>query len=357
MVAKSEKIAVVSTGHRIPSLDGLRAVSILAVLASHYIVVPQTTFFGLVVESIGSPGVHCFFVISGFLITTLLLQESSSTGSVSLKEFYLRRAFRILPAAYLYLAIAFAAIEFGLFHPSDDRQALILAPIFLENYVTHVVWIVGHFWTLSVEEQFYLLWPFLYVALVQRNRLRVLVGVIIGVPVINLVIIRFGLPFWGRAFYSLADTLAIGCLLAVFARDARILGWLHKVVDHPLFWLILLPYVTFILIDSVHLNLVLSIAKTLVFRPFANVAIALIIFRLVTRPTAFFNNPPVTYLGRISYSLYLWQQMFCRDPRIPGLVGLACAFLCAIFSYHLVELPFLKIRKKLMHRQNRVRVA
>src|SRR5690606_26172430 len=157
---------------QIPSLDGMRAVSIMLVLFAHAASTrgfPE--FFDReVFTSLGNVGVRFFFVISGFLITTLLLRDLDRHGHVRLPLFYQRRALRILPAALAYIGLVWAAYMAGLVdlryqHLSDTHATsavpgLLHALSFTYNYKLDYNWYFNHLWSLSVEEQFYLLWPF-----------------------------------------------------------------------------------------------------------------------------------------------------------------------------------------------------
>ena len=143
----------------IASLDGLRGLSILLVLWAH---ISRTHGFpwatdSHVVASLGDLGVRVFFVISGYLITRLLLAERDKTGTVSLRGFYIRRVYRIFPAFYVFIGVIAALAWAGAItlEPGDLLHAL----TFSMNH--HIVksWWVGHLWSLSVEEQFYLTWP------------------------------------------------------------------------------------------------------------------------------------------------------------------------------------------------------
>src|SRR4051812_33176028 len=140
---------------RIPSLDGLRALSISLVLLAHF---SYSAGFPIhhspVLDLYAHYGVRIFLVISGFLITSLLLREKERTGTIDLKQFYLRRAYRLLPAAYLYLVVITI-----LFHESLTFKYLVAAYMYLTSYALHSPWVLMHLWSLSVEEQFYLLWP------------------------------------------------------------------------------------------------------------------------------------------------------------------------------------------------------
>jgi peptidoglycan/LPS O-acetylase OafA/YrhL len=203
-------VAAVSAG-RIPSLDGLRALSILLVLVGH------------LAYSTGAPireswltaayahhGVRIFFIISGFLITTLLLREREKAGSVDLKQFYIRRAYRILPVAYIYL---FAVTI--VFYNSLQKGELVLAYTYLSSYGHNLPWVLSHLWSLSVEEQFYFVWPAL-VALGSTLPRRLVWTAIVISPLCRFVLDKNGL-YQGAMFFfpSISDSLASGCLLAL----------------------------------------------------------------------------------------------------------------------------------------------
>src|SRR5438094_9463231 len=148
---------------RIPSLDGWRAVAVLLVLcvqAKRY--VHDSPLFTGLLGKCGFIGVQVFFVISGFLLTTLLLREKDRTGGVSLRQFYYRRMLRILLAYALYLLVLLVLQNHGLtYSPVNGRQwaaALTYTVNFLPGTIPGEI---SHLWSLSVEEHFYLLWPVL----------------------------------------------------------------------------------------------------------------------------------------------------------------------------------------------------
>jgi len=154
-------------GSRLSSLDGLRAVSIAGVLLAHASASTDgASETGLlkVAERAGSLGVLFFFVISGFLITTLLRREIEKTGRIDLRGFYLRRVLRIFPAFYTYLAVIAGLTASGVLNISAGE--LTAAGLHVWNYsglwgarTVDGGWFLGHFWTLALEEQFYLVWP------------------------------------------------------------------------------------------------------------------------------------------------------------------------------------------------------
>src|SRR5258708_2018236 len=155
--------------HRIPSLDGLRALSIFLVLALHSIqrleVNSPISFLWVGIFN-GATGVFIFFVISGYLITSLLLREHEKRGSISLRGFYFRRAMRILPPLYVYVGVLLLlglAGKLPIF-----KLDIISALFFFHDYALSLMWSLEHFWSLSIEEQFYLIWPVLLLYCLRR---------------------------------------------------------------------------------------------------------------------------------------------------------------------------------------------
>ena len=152
----------VGTEHRIPTLDGWRAVAIGAVMVSHGFPLSSAATrperaLSYIAGHLGGLGVALFFAIRGLLITTQLLEEREHRGRISLGAFYIRRGFRILPAAYLYLAVLAISGVCGWL--ALRRGELSSAAFFYSNYWADRSWYTAHFWSLSMEEHFYLLWP------------------------------------------------------------------------------------------------------------------------------------------------------------------------------------------------------
>jgi peptidoglycan/LPS O-acetylase OafA/YrhL len=198
------------SSQRIPSLDGLRAISIALVVLSHLAKWKHVSLSLL--ESYGELGVHVFFVLSGYLITNLLLKEYERSSTVSLRDFYVRRAFRIFPAAFVFLAVVVV-----LYWRQMRWIHIVAAFLYVANMDPLRPWIFGHLWSLSIEEQFYLLWPFA-VKKWHRHKKVILLGAFLAAPVFRTLLYCFKVR--NGLLGSLpvdADQLAAGCLLAIFA--------------------------------------------------------------------------------------------------------------------------------------------
>ena len=295
----------------------MRAVSIALVVASHaQVSLPFVWRFDY-----ANLGVRVFFVISGFLITKLLLEERAATGRISVPQFYLRRAFRILPAAYIYVAIMIVLIPFGM-HAMYGEMAPAL--FYYANYKFSPGSIAtGHFWSLSVEEQFYFLWPAALVLLGLRRARYACLALLVVAPVFR---IFSDLGIWPTnpryAFESVCDALATGCLLAILRGGLRKLKFYRSVVGSPLAIAIVLAGV---LLTSVYSP---ALLHDLLGIPVLNIGIALCIDRYTwladeTSIGRILNWPLIVWLGTVSYSLYLWQQawMFSRLPPLIGVGG------------------------------------
>src|ERR1019366_2255403 len=316
---------------RIPSLDGLRAISITLVILSHLVKWKHISLD--VLGSYGALGVHVFFVLSGYLITNLLLREYERSSTISLREFYIRRAYRIFPAAFVFLAVVIVLYwhEVRWYHAAA-------ALFYVANMDVTRPWVFGHLWSLSIEEQFYLLWPFALKNW-QSRKTAILVCVSIVTPIFWTGLYGFrvhnGLVGSLPAF---ADQLAIGCLLAIFApRIPKIRGSL------ALAMVLLTIFIPWFPASSPSRSLFMLF----VLGPLLNLSIAGLVLHVIQVPYRALNWAPVAWLGKISYSLYLWQELFCSNAALhQGYVLVLPALACACLSYYLVEQPMLRLREK-----------
>jgi peptidoglycan/LPS O-acetylase OafA/YrhL len=334
------------SGH-VPSLDGLRAISIILVLLGH---VGGTDGFDEVDLGIGDYahlGVVVFFVISGFLITSLLISEEAKKGQVSLKLFYARRALRIFPASYAYIGFLVVLSLAGVTHLRI--QDFWHAVTYTVNY-TRSQWDIGHLWSLSVEEQFYLLWPLVFVTAGPR-RVKWAIGVILFAPIARIFARIFlqHAPYGGGAMFPMiADGLAAGCLLALIRTTLESWSWYLKLFQ-PVYSFGLLAL---ILLTNHYLYYTpMTIFGTSVI----NISLAILIHRSVYRYDDWMgkilNLRALALIGGLSYSLYLWQQPFLNRNSdawmnaFPQNIILAVG--AALASYTLLERPFLKLRSYL----------
>ena len=325
---------------RIASLDGLRAVSIFMVLCAHALGYSHMahwpawfTRYSAWTIGYGPFGVNVFFVISGFLITTLLLKEREKQGVISLRNFYIRRAYRILPAAYV-VTIAVAIV----WHHRVRLSDVVCSLLYVQNYNAHSTFSLGHMWSLAVEEQFYLLWPFLLNRFF-RHRYRIVIGAMLIAPLFRASAGWLGFHHQGLEWFPAAmGALATGCLLALL--EGKAAEWLGR-ADTWFFPILIatLAIRHFSYPPGVQPLLMLTLQ---------DLGIAFCIEHCVRKRFWILNWKPVTWIGVLSYSIYLCQQPFLQmEPanifeRLP--LNLLCMFAAALVCHYLVEKPFLRLR-------------
>ena len=337
---------------RIPCLDGLRAVSISFVILWHLVGHPGSTPFRFyLMGDMGNLGVRMFFVISGFLITSLLASELARTGRISLGQFYLRRTFRIFPAFYVYIGAVALAAAAG--RVTLLRHDLLAAVTYTMNYHTPRAWELGHLWSLAVEEQFYLLWPAIIFALGVRRGLWVAVAAIVMAPIVRIATHAYlpdMRPLISESFQTVADSLATGCTLALVRERMNATPWVVRVQSHPSAPIALVAIAIGANAFHAEISFGYSIGETI-----SNIALALVVDACVRNPATpvgrFLELRPLVFIGTLSYSIYLWQQPFLSPHRgawstsFP--LNLAIIAALAILSHYAVEKPMLEVRKRL----------
>jgi peptidoglycan/LPS O-acetylase OafA/YrhL len=338
-----------------PALDGIRAVAVLFVMAGHLNLVYA-----------GGLGVDIFFVLSGYLITAILVSEFSASGRISLKKFYARRALRILPAVILLLLALniFVAIT----QPREEAATLrwdsLGALFYIANWLRafgHDIGILGHLWSLSIEEQFYFFWPITLAFLLSRNlspnKIVLLIGLAVLLVNADRIYIYRGIESFNRIYNGLdtrADALLIGCALGLSGY-----GILPRRV-FALPGLIGAGFVGYVLFRSypVRANLQVLFGLTIGGSLFA-VGVALSLAAVLSNPQSIFAKllrlPPLVWTGRLSYGLYLWHYPIFTFVAgwLPGLTPLGSmalkicgTFLSATLSYYFLERPCLNLKRK-----------
>lgn len=321
--------------NRIPSLDGLRAIAISLVVMGHWV---EVRYHSEMAGSFASLGRRVFFVISGYLITTLLMREYGKTSTIALRKFYVRRAYRILPAAIVFMVPVFAIFwhELRWYH-------MAAAALYLVNFDFTHPWFLGHLWSLSVQEQFYFSWPCI-LRKWHRHRVKIALAVIAFAPLYRVACHL--LQLHGRAdetFPAVADILAIGCLLSFYEKQLpRIRAAWAALMILPV---VLVPVYVGVL--RFHVTALLLFLLW----PLMHFSIAGLLLHVVQRPYWLLNWRPVVWLGKISYSLYLWQQLFAYGEHGKPWYFLLIALATAAASYYLIEMPMLRVRERQVERQ------
>ena len=307
----------VESKHRyLPTLDGWRAIAISMVVLSHALTTESArdgsgSFINLLTFRLGTFGVILFFAISGYLICTRLLVEGETYGFISLRSFYIRRVFRILPADYAYLALIALLAAAGLIAVS--KADLWRAALFYSNYAPPSSWFVGHFWSLAIEEHFYLLWPPILV-IVGRRRAVWACATLIVVSLVWRYLATQDLP--GYTQFRL-DAFMAPCILAILLRNAERAKQFTSAMK-PWAWIGVIG----ILVGGIALGVVFPDWRDPQ-RALQSAALPVLIATTVLRPNDWFSRllqmRPIEYLGRISYSVYLWQQLVFGLPPFLGL--------------------------------------
>ena len=349
----------------LPTLDGWRAFAIVAVMVYHgttslfYPFGPYPSYEALRVVQIGARGVDVFFAISGFLICSRLLAEQEKNGRISLLSFYIRRSFRILPPYFVYLGILAVLAMLGIL--AVERREFVGSALFIRNYYGPTVehgWYTGHFWSLAVEEHFYLIWPILLVLCGSRRARPVAAVLAFLVPVWQIVNQEWNLLEAGHPSQrtdTRIDALLWGCWVALVINIPLYRAWITR-------WLTTWSWAA----------IVCAVMLLIRFGPFSeeqtvtrHVEAFLMPWLLVGtvlhphwRVSRFLEIGVLCWIGRLSYSLYIWQQIwllgswkevrpFPLGPLQELPLNLLCTFGCAVLSYHLVERPTLRLGMRL----------
>lgn len=351
----------------LPALDGMRFVAVTLVIVAH---------MGIRHVPAGH-GVMLFFVISGFLITWLLLKENEKSGTISLKGFYRRRIFRIFPAFYVYVLVT---VLLMLFVGKRELPVwhIISSLFYFSNYFAafypEVDTPFNHTWSLAVEEQFYLFFPLVFLFFC-RN-LGQLKKAICGLIVMSwawrcILVFYFGASehYIYNAFETRLDSLMIGCLLAIVLRTQ----------SHRAFWQIAVSgihiplLVIACLTASIYFSKVSIIYHTTIGLAVEPMLMAMLLAQLILFSAKGFWSwlewSFIKYLGSISYSLYLYQPL--TTGSVPGkfaafpvvvqiLATFAVTVIVASLSYHFIEKPFLllktmSLREALYHYRQQMR--
>lgn len=319
---------------RIPTLDGWRGVAILMVLVTH-----AADGFRWKHLDMGQHGVTIFFVLSGFLITSRLIERDK----IDLKSFYLRRLFRIAPCSLVYIA-TIAALGKIVHH--DLTHSLMSCLLFFRNYVpdTGANAMTGHFWSLSIEEQFYFVWPCLLLLAGRRKALLAATVAVLSISTYRVVRWQHYNNLAYRSHTEVrADALLAGCILALsIGTNANAREWLIRRSS------ILVLCASAVLVwDVLHFHLLVPLSET--------VAITILIGCTSLSPHTAFGRAlemkHLKFIGVISYSLYVWQQVFLTPhwgPLAP--VMISCVPLVAVASYGLIEQPFIRLGRRIEER-------
>lgn len=373
-----------SLRRHISGLDGLRGLAILAVIWHNSVSNSNwhpTTLIGRLLDvsaNMGWLGVQLFFVLSGFLITGILLDEKNTTHRF--RNFYARRALRIFPLYYVTLAcllIIFPAIHSAFDGKHTEISHQIWYWLYLANWTIPVIGgpgIVSHFWSLSVEEQFYLFWPFAVMLLKRKSLLQLCVALIVSAIVFRWYLFQYGIEFaqWRAYEFTVArwDGLAIGAVLAIGMREPKWVGVIRKAML-PVIGLST-GYVLLVVALTHGYAAVPEEAGLVINQTVAAVLFGMIIFSVVVTSSDSHRwwsrvvwSYPLRIAGKYSYAMYVFHypiivwlshelNQHLHELQQPTttlhVVGQACvvtllSFVLTLISWHVLERPCLRFKK------------
>lgn len=332
---------------RFPALDGLRAVAAIMVFAFHYGGPSWTWLTGWI-------GVHLFFVLSGFLITTLLLREEQRYGKVSLRAFYLRRFFRIMPVYLLVLFLTWGLARLN--GTADAVERLMAYYLLLLNDFMPADAPYLHSWTIGIEQKFYLFWPaiaFVLVTAAFRRRLAVTAGLI----VLLIAMIPPDIAWLGWPIHYVA--ILLGCLVAVVMHHPRGFA-VFRPLTHPV-----TATGVIVLFAAFHCAVQywpVRFGQEALIGTYAAAA-AVLLPALLSRSVlaSGLGLRPLVFVGERSYSMYLIQSIAARAAigLLPALKGrstglflgaVVVALIAADVLYRWVELPMIELGRRLAAR-------
>jgi peptidoglycan/LPS O-acetylase OafA/YrhL len=346
MPSRTEMPSWIESG-RIPGLDGLRAVAVVLVIVDHIVeskISREHQVQHEIAKAASDVGVDAFFVLSGFLITTMLCRELERTSQISLRTFYRRRGLRIFPAFLAFLAFVALLAFFG--QADIPRRDWLAALTYTVNFQPRPSWEVGHLWSLSIEEHFYLLWPPVLAVLDRRSAIRLLGALLVLEPLARMFVLLEWPSYAPVAelwTFVRTDGIVAGCLLALVSREP----WGVRVLDRAARrW----PVAAIAMMAALAAGFASGKVDVGVTPTIVALSLAVLVWRAVRVQPRWLEGRLVVTVGVGSYSIYLWQQVFLQPkvawwtslPLSLGLVGLAAAL-----SYRFVEMPFVRMKDRI----------
>jgi peptidoglycan/LPS O-acetylase OafA/YrhL len=346
----------------VPALDGIRAMAVLLVMVYHmeYLVPELHTF----VKG-GFLGVDIFFVLSGFLITSILLKEQDETGGISLWSFYLRRTLRLIPAFWLFLIVLYflgdtllPPIEAEVIYSQNNFLYSFFYTMNLHRASGGITGNLNHTWSLAIEEQFYIIWSLvLFKAFAEfRSRRHIAVGT--GVAILILVFHRAIRTYLGTSFdvlyYSTEmriDAILIGCLASML--------FFWKLIPTRAFHTRTFSRIALgatvgallILLTISHKDRALFYGISSLFSVLTAIGLLWLAVNETTRVHRILENAVLRWLGQISYGLYLWHYLFYEFAKaqvgseaMQVIVAVSCSLIVSSLSFYCLERYVLKIK-------------
>jgi peptidoglycan/LPS O-acetylase OafA/YrhL len=344
----------------IPALDGLRAIAILMVIAAHFVISGQSSIrWQPYIFSAGKTGVDLFFVLSGFLITRILLAARGQPNF--LKNFYARRVLRIFPAYYGFIVFLYLLVPFFHIGQAPPFRIQIWTWTYLQNipqtffpFQASNIWqSTSHFWSLAVEEHFYLVWPFL-VRFVHPRRLPLILLATVPFSILARCLVMAG---GYNAYYFTpcrVDALGLGSLLALLVQNKALFAKASRWAMRALLLAGPVCVVGLYLLSGSRLPVIQVFRYT-----FAALIYVLVLLSVLKAGQGNFlhsvlTHPVMTMIGKYSYGMYLYHVTilsllvpYLKKTSAPlaFAVILAAVFIVAALSWNLFEQRFLKMKR------------
>ncbi|WJG10458.1 acyltransferase [Aliiglaciecola sp. LCG003] len=347
---------------KIKGFNGIRALAALTVVFTHigaYRFLEHHNYISreLIQSFDGSAGVQAFFILSGFLITYLLVKEYHRTGTVSLYNFYLRRTLRIFPLYFLVVFLIGILHFFG--SGVTNGESILFSIFYIYNFIPKEWYssVLGHTWSLAVEEHFYLIWPFVFITMAKYpSKLVKYLVMFIGISIISNIVLQSieyvrQSFFIGRFSFIAGANIAYGCILALAISSSvrrksveRILASSWLLILGLLLWQCALWLPKLQYLPSVYIRGVgLAICIAWIFLNQSSLLVRVLEFR------------PLNYLGEVSYGIYMYQGFYLATGpyRAAGQtwpisqeIGLVLLVITVPISFHLFERPITKLKRK-----------
>ncbi len=322
---------------RIDYIDAWRFLAVVMVIQSHIFVysglkIPLLTPYLDPLDRLGELGVLVFFVISGFVICSGLVAEKKRSGRICLSAFYVRRFYRIIPPLWLYLSGLLLLDAKGIIQISPQQALTSVAFLCNMPFPEGCSWFAGHTWTLAYEEQFYLLFPLLILSVPLINNIVRFGLAIGGLSIASVLLNRTGQLFFGE-YLMYFIFLLTGCCSALLPEHI-----MNRIRRMPI--AVWLSVIALLLMGIGYLPVGIEKQVKAVCYPL------LILLMVLGTPirlrsiALIFNNKQVCFLGKISYTVYLWQELVTGNYL--GWVTfayIALVFVFAMISYRYIELP------------------
>ncbi len=366
----------------IPYLNGFRAVAILLVISCHFGISSELTgwvsihpWYGYFLN--GILGVQIFFVLSGYLITYLLIQEEERCGKISAGKFIARRLLRIMPLFLIYLLSIYGLYVSGVIKSSMNQNSFLAALFWFYDYQSCYLitspWI-EHLWSLSFELKFYFVWLIIIICLKRKWWRYIVITLMVVAPISRYFLSDFPLNDFNEysknhlqhrlqhMFHTGMDTILIGCSLALWQYHPRLTRF-FQIFRSPI-WLTIASGYIFIIAEDLRIRLndswILPLKMSLDVLVLGFI-VGWIIHHPQRWPGRLLENRVLQHIGTLSYSIYIWQQpfIFVLPNNYPIFIylGIPITYLVALISYHYIEMPINRFRGRFRTDPMRIDVA